>query len=68
VETQKEFKGMLWGQTVKVQVDHKKLDPRMPRINLWSCLSVEIISRGEWSQKLCTSKASIILLLMPSLG
>ncbi|KAL7476605.1 hypothetical protein ACHAW6_002453, partial [Cyclotella cf. meneghiniana] len=25
VETLKEFKGMLWGQTIKVYVDHKNL-------------------------------------------
>ncbi len=34
VETLKKFKGMLWGQDIKVYTDHKKSHKRCPRTHL----------------------------------
>ena len=66
VETLKEFKGMLWGQKLKVFTDHKNLIQdalglTSDRVYRWRLLL------EEFGPKSCTSKASKIQLPMPSL-
>eukprot|EP00804_Cyclotella_cryptica_P021801 CCRYP_000786-RA/>CCRYP_000786-RA protein AED:0.24 eAED:0.27 QI:0/0/0/1/0/0/2/0/177 len=67
VETLKEFKGMLWGQRLKVYTDHKNLIQdalglTSDRVYRWRLLL------EEFGLKLFTLKAHIILSLMPSLA
>ena len=66
VETLKEFKGMLWGQKLKVFTDHKNLIQdalglTSDRVYRWRLLL------EEFGPELCTSKASKIQLPTPSL-
>eukprot|EP00804_Cyclotella_cryptica_P001216 CCRYP_012721-RA/>CCRYP_012721-RA protein AED:0.31 eAED:0.45 QI:0/0/0/1/0/0/3/0/427 len=67
VETLNEFKGILWGQNIKVYTDHKNLIQdalglTSDRVYRWRLLL------EEYGPEIGTSKASITLLLMPSLG
>jgi hypothetical protein len=43
VETLKEFKGMLWGQSIKIFTDYKKSHRRWLRPNFWQSIPLEII-------------------------
>ena len=68
VETHKEFKGMLWGQRLKVYTDHKNLIQ-----DALGLTSDRVYTSGGYSwksmaQKSSTSKAYITLLPMLSLG
>eukprot|EP00804_Cyclotella_cryptica_P027920 CCRYP_003819-RA/>CCRYP_003819-RA protein AED:0.40 eAED:0.40 QI:0/-1/0/1/-1/1/1/0/184 len=67
VETLKEFKGMLWGQRLKVYTDHKNLIQdalglTSDRVYRWRLLL------EEFGPKLFTLKAYITLLPTPSLA
>ena len=66
IEALKEFKGMLWGQRTKVYTDHKSLIQdalglTSDRVYRWRLIL------QEYGPKLCTPRASRILLPMPSL-
>jgi hypothetical protein len=44
VKTLKEFKGMLWGQFIKVYTDHTNLIKRCSRLNLGPSVPMEVIA------------------------
>ena len=49
VETLKEFKGMLWGQRIKVFADHKKPYAKCSWHDLRPRISLEAATRRVWS-------------------
>jgi hypothetical protein len=44
VETLKEFKGILWGQSIKVYTDHAKSHKRCSRHDFGPCVPMEVIA------------------------
>ncbi len=50
VETLKEFKGMLWGQPIKVFTDHKNLMRDALGSTSDLGLPIEVTARGVWAQ------------------
>ena len=67
VETLKEFKGMLWGQRLKVYTDNKNLIQDGLRLTSDRVYQWRLSSRNL-ALKIFTLKAHITLLLMPSLA
>jgi hypothetical protein len=49
-KTLKDFKGILWGQSIKVFTDHKKSHERCSRLNLGPSVLMEVTAGRVWAQ------------------
>ncbi len=67
MNTLKEFKGMMWGQNLKVYTDHKNLIQDALGITSDHVYQWRLLLE-EFGPEKCISKAYTIQLLMPSLG